>query len=189
MCNHSPTHCAFISPHRILLLYYNQYHAHISWNVSHCLGALMCQHGAHHFLPWAGRNSYNSIVCIVPHAPCFAPLSVTCISPVNWATGERIISHNLKDWTRRRNIAWECFCGLLIEYCTPVHFKTNCHGHAMAYCQQSPSICGFSCMYPPACVLDISWCFLQWILARHEQLPYTNQYIQMPLLKVHQSFL
>jgi hypothetical protein len=103
------------------------------------LGASMCQHGAHHFLPWAGRNSYNSIVCIAPHAPCFAPLLLTCISPINWATGECIISHNLKYWTWCRNIAWECFCGLLMEYCTPVRFKTNCHGHAMAYCHQSPS--------------------------------------------------
>ncbi|KAG2132231.1 hypothetical protein BD769DRAFT_1386509 [Suillus cothurnatus] len=52
--------------------------------------------------------------------------TVTIAYPVNWAT------------------AWECFCGLLTEYCTPVHFETNCHGHAMAYCHQSPSICGFS---------------------------------------------
>ncbi|KAG1830060.1 hypothetical protein F4604DRAFT_1947301 [Suillus subluteus] len=70
--------------------------------------------------------------------------TVTIAYPVNRATGERIISHNLKDWTRRRNIAWECFCGLLTEHCTPVRFDTNRHGHAMAYCHQSPSECGFS---------------------------------------------
>ncbi|KAG1847614.1 hypothetical protein F4604DRAFT_1959827 [Suillus subluteus] len=64
--------------------------------------------------------------------------------PHNTPCWERIISHNLKDWMRRRNIAWECFCGLLTEHCTPARFDTNRHGHAMAYCHQSPSECGFS---------------------------------------------
>ncbi|KAG2137942.1 hypothetical protein DEU56DRAFT_912581 [Suillus clintonianus] len=70
--------------------------------------------------------------------------TVVIAYPVNRATGERIVSHNLKDWTRRRSVVWECFCGLLSEHRTPVRFETNRHGHAMAYCHQSPSECGFS---------------------------------------------
>ncbi|KAG1852725.1 hypothetical protein F4604DRAFT_1686570 [Suillus subluteus] len=103
--------------------------------------------------------------------------TVTIAYPVNRATGERIISHNLKDWTQRRNIAWECFCGLLTEHCTPVRFNTNRHGHAMAYCHQSPSECGFS-LY-----LNHPWLVnLRDLVLEHAQLfPYFEGYCGTPI--------
>ncbi|KAG1853807.1 hypothetical protein C8R48DRAFT_776964 [Suillus tomentosus] len=70
--------------------------------------------------------------------------TVSIAYPINRVTGDRIVARQLKDWVLRRKVIWECFCALVTEQRTPVHFETNHWGHSMAYCHQSPSHCGFS---------------------------------------------
>ncbi|KAG1813427.1 hypothetical protein DFJ58DRAFT_835030 [Suillus subalutaceus] len=109
-------------------------------NISDVLEASAIQ-GAENFSSDAAKLYRFSTTNTMPAYPEI--FQVVCVLQ-RASTELTIFSHELGEIVTIAYPHGSAFCGLLTEHCTPVRFDTNHHGHAMAYCHQSPSECGFS---------------------------------------------